>query len=162
MHLTLQFDFSSMLQPLLALEHALQDRLLYAAAKDGGEVILDAYRDAVPRYKPPGTFKSAAGQIEHFQQMYQAVNQKVRLFKDKTGAYSIVGIASAPGTHLPTAPQGAWVEEGTGEREHADGSSTGHIEAQHILANVVAQYSEAAQDRALASLQAGVQSVLGI
>lgn len=155
------FDFSSLQKELFRLEEALQDKVLKNAAEAGGNVYRDAYIAAVPQYLPTGTFKDRNGQIQHFQQLFSAISSKTQMFADKTGAYCIVGVTSAPGTRKPLAPQATWIDEGTDDRKHKDGSKTGRVTAAHILQKVVEANTGAAQDAAVESLRKGIASVLG-
>lgn len=149
-------DFSSMLEPLMKLKVELQNRLLMQAATKAGNVFRDAYRATVPRHDPPGTFRSAEGAVQHFHELFDAIEQKNRMFTNGIGAYSVIGIKSAPGSRNSWAPQGYWIEEGTDERHHEDGSSTGKVTAQHILQRVVEANQQAAQDVAIAVIVEGI------
>lgn len=153
-------DFSPLMTQLQQLEDALQDKLLLAASKAAGNVYKTAYESAVPDYLPTGTYK-VGDQVEHFQQLHDSIGMRTLMFSDKSGAYAVVGVKAAPGSHNPLAPQGWWIEEGTDEREHADGHPTGKVEPMHILAQVAEACAVPAQEEALRVLLQGINSVLG-
>lgn len=146
---------------ILALETAIQDKILKDAAETAGKVYLLAYRAACPPAVKAGTYKSAQDTIEHFQHMVDSVGQKTFLFSDKSGAYTVVGIKAAEGNYRPAAPQAEWLEGGTQQRQHADGHPTGEVAARHILEQVVEANTAAAQAAAINLIRIGVQSVLG-
>ena len=171
MKLSCTLDFSSVVDKLYELEYRLQDKLLVEAVDAGGDVLLKGYQSKISEHVKgrvrTGTFSSASGTIEHFQHMIDSVGKTSRLFKDKTGAYCIVGIVSAPGTRKPVAPQAGWFEEGADGssqgfdvRRHKDGSSTGVEEATPILQETVAELCTQAQDTALSVLVEGICRVL--
>lgn len=167
MKLKATLDFSGVDRAFWKLEDALQNRILKKAAEDGGKVLYDAYIAEVPKAvdaAPPGTFVSGRGtaqeKIEHFQRLVDSIGLKVRMFQDKTGAYAIVGVVSAPGSHKPDAPQGQWGETGTDERSHKDDSPTGRMPAYHWLENAMKSLPKA-QEMAIASLADGINRVIG-
>jgi hypothetical protein len=111
------------------------------AADAAGKVYEDGYRAAVPVYSPSGTYGSA-GARHHFIQLVNSIGRRTLEFKDRTGAYSVVGIVTASGDNWRMqSPQGLWIEEGTNDRWKANGQYTGFVHAYKIFANTLARYS---------------------
>lgn len=150
------FDTSSVNSGLDALDDLLRKKLLKEAAAYSGKVLVTAYRNAVP-VAPSGTYKSAAGAIERFTQLQNAIGQRTLQTKDRSGAYSVVGVVAAPGSWRPLTPQGMWLEWGTDDRWHkSDGQFTGHVTPQHILESVVQQFAQVAQDTFIWRIKLGL------
>lgn len=141
------FDLTSVRRGIEDLTDALANRILKKGTDAGGEVVVNAYKAALQdRMTTPGTYVSSAKTVEHFMHAYLAVGKRSLLFKDKSGAYTVVGIRAAPGNWRPLAPQAMWLESGTVDRYHkSDGQYTGHVTAQHVLAGVVAATAAQAQ-----------------
>lgn len=161
MRFKLKLDTSSVSDQITKLEHALHDSLLLKAAEAAGQVLVDAYKTAVPRKVKTGTYLDANQQLQHFQQLYLSIGKKAKLFQDKTGAWCVVGVEAAPHSANPVAPQGYWIEFGTEERFHKDGSSTGKVTAAHILETVINNNLDAAQEAACQVLRSGINNVFG-
>lgn len=127
------------------------------AAEAGGTILLDAYRKSLQgRAHSTGKFHkgkgTAAHQIITFQKSYDSVAKRTLLFKDRRGAYCVVGQAvNAANKYF--SPQAMWLEEGAdgrsqpnprGERyKYSDGQGTGVMEAEHTLANAASMTAEA-------------------
>lgn len=134
----------------------IQSRLLKASVKGAdaaGKVYEAGYKAAVPEHLPTGTYGSA-GARHHFVQLMNAIGRRTLEFQDKTGAYSVVGVVTAPNNWRSLAPQGLWIEYGTDERTRkSDGQETGFVPAYHILRTVAERYAAAAQNSATAAIK---------
>ena len=133
----------------------LQSKLLKASVKGAdaaGKVYEAGYKAAVPEHLPTGTYGSA-GARHHFVQLMNAIGRRTLEFQDKTGAYSVVGVVTAPNNWRSLAPQGMWIEYGTEERWRKDGRYTGFVPAYHILRTVAERYAAAAQNSATAAIK---------
>lgn len=161
MRFKLKLDTSSVSDQIMKLEHALHDSLLIKAAEAAGQVLVEAYKAAVPRKIKTGTYVDANQQIQHFQQLYLSIGKKARMFQDKTGAWCVVGVEAAPHSANPEAPQGYWIEFGTEERETKDHHPTGKVTAAHILETVINNNMDAAQEAACQVLKSGINNVFG-
>jgi hypothetical protein len=148
-----RINISDMEEEISSLRNQITNVILKKAAAAGGEVVKNQYQAALMAItKRPGTYKSAQGVIENFIRAYEAVTQRTLLFKDRTGAYSVVGIEAAPGKWQPLSPQAMWLESGAdgssqspnlGHRYHTtDNASTGVEEPRHTLANIADTYQD--------------------
>lgn len=153
---SVRFNTAPFIASMQSLQEVMQHKIVKDAAEAGGNVIVQAYRAALPRYNPPGSFKNAAGVIEHFQQAFMSVGQRTLLFKDGNGAYSVVGIVAAKGSWKPVAPQALFIEGGTVERHHKSGHPTGKTPAQHLLERVAESNVDAAQSAFAMTLSSGI------
>lgn len=158
-----EYDISSVRHAFADLEHKLQNKIIKAGADAGGKVLLNAYRNSLEEHhkdgRLPGTYKSASGAVQYFIAAYQAVGQRTLLFKDRNGAYSVVGILAAPGNWRPQAPQGTFIEGGTVERKNSLDQNRGSVEALHLLAKVAAEYGQAAQDKCIQVITAELAQI---
>lgn len=128
----------------------LQSKLLKAsvkAADAAGKVYENGYRAAVPVVNPSGTYGSA-GARQHFINLVESIGRRTLAFKDQTGAYSVVGVVTAPNNWRSQSPQGMWIEYGTEERWRKNGQYTGFVPAYHILRTVAERYHQAASSSA--------------
>lgn len=140
---TIRMDVQQVTEDLSSLLDDVGNRICLAAAEAGGEVVLNTYRAEMHRRETvSGTYKSAQGAIEHFINAFESVAKRTLLFRDRQGAYSLVGIATEAGNWRMASPQALWVEEGTADREREDGRRTGKVTAEHILAGIVEQTSD--------------------
>ena len=141
---TIRIDTKDLFEELADLQDDLCNRILCLAAEAGGQVVETAYRNALLQRKTTsGTYKSAQGEIEHFIQAYESVGHRTLLFRDRTGAYSVVGIIAAEGNWRSQSPQAMWLEWGTEERTRkSDGQKTGQEVARHTLENIVNQIGD--------------------
>lgn len=149
------YDFSVVQRQLEEFKEDLLRKIVKKGVDAGGGVLVKAYRSALQAHhqrtnKVSGTYRSASGAVEHFMAAYDAVEKRSLLFKDRTGAYSVVGIMAAANNWRPLSPQAQFLESGTIEREKASGASTGSIQpALRILEQVAEQFTSTAQQKCI-------------
>ena len=115
-----------------------QNRYLKQAMNSAAVVLETEYRNTLRQVaRVPGN--------KSFIPAWEAVANKVRMFKDSNGVWAIIGIkAGSDGKSL--APQ-AWMgEHGTVKRETEAGENRGIMPAQHYLAQVAAKAMPMAVD----------------